>query len=186
MFGINTVTSLCKEDFILISITNPILSLPLGSKHWLKVGNMFPDLQLTALGWRPPPRRFRWLTHYRKCSPQCNGYYIGSKVMGISESTTFYLPPHRALSPQHLPHMHIFFPKIQAFFKYTICLLTVFEIFLKFTHLWWVWLRSVALHIGEWTFSQDSWLLVPLLLSCCWTLDKAFKHPMLLHLTSGY
>lgn len=165
MFCINTITVLWREDFILFSITNPILSLPLGSKHWLKVGNMFPHLKLTALGWRPPPRRLRWLTRSRKCSPQCNGYYIGSRVVGISESTTFYLPPHRALSPQHLPHIAHFFPQNSGIFKYTIRLLTVFEIFLKFTHLRWVWLRSVAPHIGEWTFSQDSWLLVPLLLS---------------------
>jgi len=115
VFYINTVTSLWREDFILFSVTNPILSLPLGSKHWLKVGNMFPDLKLTALGWRPPPRRLKWLTRSRKCSPQCNGYYIGSRVMGISESTTFYLLPHRALSPQYLPHIAHFSPKFRYF-----------------------------------------------------------------------
>ena len=37
--------------------------------------------------------------------------------MGISESTTFYLPPYRAFSLQQLPHITLFFSVFSLVFQ---------------------------------------------------------------------
>lgn len=84
-----------------------------------------------------------------------NGCYIGSRGMGISESTTFYLPSPRVLSLQHLPHTTLSIvsfhlsSKNPGTIKYTILLPAIFETLPKFTYMWQAWVRSVAPCKGE-------------------------------------